>query len=75
MVEGTLVEVLHFRMVDVYEIYEVEETSRWGSDGSWTSRRHMASEPSTGNPIKIEMSLRVMDARQKMKIIEFKPLD
>ena len=35
----------------------------------------MASKPSTGNLVKIEMSLRVMDARLKGKINEFKPLD
>ena len=35
----------------------------------------MASKPSTGNLVKIEMSLRVMDARPKGKINEFKPLD
>ena len=35
----------------------------------------MASEPSTGNPVKIEMSLKVMDARPKGKINEFKSFD
>ena len=35
----------------------------------------MASKPLKGNPIKIEMSLKVMDEGPKGKINEFKPLD
>ena len=35
----------------------------------------MASKPSTSNPVKIEMSLKAMDARPKGKINEFKYLD
>ena len=41
---------------------------------SWTSRRHTAFEPSTCNPIKIEMSLKVMDVGPKGKINEIKSL-
>ena len=50
----------------------MEETSRCGSNGSWTSRRHTTSKPSTGNPVKIETSLKVMDAGSKGKINELK---
>ena len=35
----------------------------------------MTSQPLTGNPVKIEMSLKVMDAGLKMKINEFNSLD
>ena len=35
----------------------------------------MVSKPSTGNPVKIEMSLKVMNAGLKGKINEFKSLD
>ena len=37
--------------------------------------RLTAFEPSIGNPIKIEMSLKVMDVGLKRKINEFKSLD
>ena len=53
----------------------MEETSRRGSNGSWTSRRHTVSEPSTSNLVNIEMSLKVIDAGPKGKINEFKSLD
>ena len=35
----------------------------------------MTSKPSIGNPVRIEMSLMVMDAGPKWKKNEFKPLD
>ena len=42
---------------------------------SWTSRRHTTYEPSTGNLIRIEISLMVMDVGSKGKRNEFNPLD
>ena len=53
----------------------MEETSRGGSNGSWTCKRHTTSKLSIGNLVKIEMSLKVMDMGSKGKINEFKSLD
>ena len=37
--------------------------------------RHTTFEPSTGNPVKIEMSLKVLDVELKGNINEFKSLN
>ena len=57
-----------------------KESERWKSlqDEEVMGHGHLrrvASKLSTGNPIKIEISLMVMDARPKWKRNEFKPLD
>ena len=41
----------------------------------WVMDRHTTREPSIGNPVKIEMSLKVMDAGSKGNINEFKSLN